>query len=65
MAKAQSFADKVSKASLAKGAKCPVCGTIRQPVLLVTSERSSTAGTWKFNERRVQVCKCNEKEIYA
>ena len=27
MAKAQSFADKVSKAALSKGAKCPVCGT--------------------------------------
>lgn len=65
MAKAQSFADKVSKAALSKGAKCPVCGTIRQPVLLVSSERSSAGKTWRFNERRVQVCKCNEKEIYA
>jgi hypothetical protein len=65
MAKAQSFADKALKASLIKGAKCPVCGTIRQPILLVSSERSSAARTWKFNERRVQVCKCNEKEIYA
>jgi hypothetical protein len=65
MAKAQTFAEKALKASLAKGVKCPVCGTIRQPILLVSSERSSAAGTWKFNERRVQVCKCNEKEIYA
>jgi hypothetical protein len=65
MAKTQSFADKVAKAALSKGAKCPVCGTIRQPILLVASERSPTGKTWRFNERRVQVCKCNEKEIYA
>jgi hypothetical protein len=65
MAKAQSFADKAAKAALTKGTKCPVCGTVRLPILLVSSERSSVKGTWKFNERRVQVCKCNEKEIYA
>lgn len=65
MAKQQSFADKATKAALQRGAKCPVCGTIRQPILLVSSERSSVTSTWKFNEHRVQVCKCNEKEVYA
>jgi hypothetical protein len=42
-----------------------VCGTVYQPVLLVASERSASTNHWKFNERRVQVCKCNEKEVYA
>jgi len=65
MAKAQSFADKAAKAAMSKGTKCPVCGAIRQPILLVSSERSSARKAWKFNERRVQVCKCNEKVIYA
>jgi hypothetical protein len=65
MAKIQTFADKAAKAALQKGSKCPVCGTIRQPILLVSSEKSSVSSTWKFSERRVQVCKCNEKEIYA
>jgi uncharacterized OB-fold protein len=65
MAKQQSFADKVTKAASMKGAKCPVCGTIYQPVLMVSSERSKTGSDWKFNHRRVQVCKCNEKEVYA
>jgi hypothetical protein len=65
MAKAQSFADKVARAALSKGYKCPVCGVIRQPILLVASERSSGGRTWRFNERRVQLCKCNEKELYA
>lgn len=65
MAKTQSFAEKVAKAAQSKGTKCPVCGVIRQPILLVSSERSSATRAWRFNERRVQVCKCNEKEIYA
>jgi uncharacterized OB-fold protein len=48
-----------------KGAKCPVCGSIFQPILMVTSEKGKTGASWKFNEHRVQVCKCNEKEVYA
>ena len=65
MAKTQSFADKATKAAAMKGSKCPTCGTIYQPVLLVSSEKSKVSSAWKFNERRVQVCKCNEKEVYA
>ena len=65
MAKQQSFADKATKAASMKGTKCPVCGTIYQPILMVSSERSAVGSSWKFNERRVQVCKCNEKQIYA
>ncbi len=65
MAKQQSFADKATKAAAMKGAKCPVCGTVFQPIKLVTSEKSQTGQSWKFSERRVQVCKCNEKQIYS
>ena len=65
MAKQQSFADKATKAAAMKGSKCPVCGTIFQPILMVSSEKSRMASSWKFNERRIQVCKCNEKEVYA
>ncbi len=65
MAKQQTFADKATKAAAMKGSKCPVCGSIYQPVLSVSSEFSKQSGTWKFNERRVQVCKCNEKAIYG
>ena len=65
MAKQQSFADKATKAAQIKGSKCPVCGSIYQPILLVSSEPSRSSASWKFNERRVQVCKCNEKQIYA
>lgn len=65
MAKQTSFAAKVAKAAATKGVKCPVCGTVLQPILMVSSERSKVAASWKFNERRVQVCKCNEKQIYS
>jgi hypothetical protein len=65
MAKQQSFADKATKAAAQRGAKCPTCGTIFQPILMVSSERSKIGSSYKFNERRVQVCKCNEKQIYS
>lgn len=65
MAKQQSFADKATKAAMMKGSKCPVCGTMYQPVLFVSSERSKSGPSWKFNERRVQICKCNEKQFYS
>ncbi|MDH4070482.1 MAG: hypothetical protein OEV30_08660 [Ignavibacteria bacterium] len=65
MAKQQSFADKVTKAGAIRGSKCGVCGSIFQPLLVVSSERSDAKKSWKFNERRVQLCKCNEKQIYG
>jgi hypothetical protein len=65
MAKAQSFADKAMKGQTVKGRKCPVCGQIQQPILLVSSEKAPGPGHWKFSERRVQLCKCNEKQVYA
>jgi len=65
MAKQQTFADKATKAAAQKGSKCPTCGAIYQPILMVSSERSKVGPSYKFNERRVQVCKCNEKQIYS
>ena len=64
MAKQQSFADKAAKSQKEKGIKCPVCHTTRLPILYIASEQS-VRGAVKFNQRRVQVCKCNEKEIYG
>ena len=65
MAKAQSFADKAMKGQMAKGRKCPVCGQVMQPVLLVSTEKVADRGRWRFSERRIQVCKCNEQKVYA
>lgn len=64
MAKQQSFAEKAAKGTKERGVKCPKCHTIKVPILYVASERS-IHGAVKFNQRRVAVCKCNEKEIYG
>lgn len=64
--KDRTFASKVAKAalkdSLAK--HCNVCGEIVNVVQLVSSEKSET-GNYKFKEKFVEVCKCNQKEIYS
>ncbi|RMD91787.1 MAG: hypothetical protein D6814_17770 [Calditrichaeota bacterium] len=65
MAKATSFAEKAAKAAGKKGHICPTCGQHITTVKLVTSERSPVKSSWKFNQRFVAVCKCNEKEIYG
>ena len=65
MAKATTFAEKVAKAAAEKGRKCPNCNTTLTPMLMITSEQSRTPGIWKFKQRRVQACKCNEKAIYG
>jgi hypothetical protein len=64
MAKQQDFAEKAKKASQEKGSKCPKCGTVKVPTLFVQSIRSAH-GSYRFNRQRVQICKCNEKQIYA
>lgn len=64
MAKQTDFAEKAKKAAAERGVKCPKCGTVKVPTLYVQSVRSAH-GSFRFNKQRVQVCKCNEKEIYG
>lgn len=64
MAKATTFAEKAAKSVKERGVKCPKCHTTKVPILYVASERSIHESI-KFNQRHVQVCKCNEKEIYG
>jgi uncharacterized C2H2 Zn-finger protein len=64
MAKQTDFAEKAKKAAQEKGVKCPKCGTARIATLYVQSVRSAH-GSYRFNRQRVQICKCNEKEIYG
>ncbi len=65
MAKGTSFAEKAAKAAGKRGHTCPECGQPLQTVKLVYSERSPIKDSWKFNQRFVSVCKCNEKEVYG
>ena len=64
MAKQQDFAEKAKKAGAERGTKCPKCGTVRVATLYVNAVPSAH-GSYRFNRKNVQVCKCNEKEIYG
>ena len=63
MAKVKSFADKMAKGGQDHTTHCPQCGESISPVKLITSERSDKTGAWRFSQKLVGVCKCNEKEI--
>lgn len=63
MAKVQSFADKMAKGGQDFTTHCPKCGETISSVKLVTSELSDKTGAWRFNQKFVGVCKCNENEI--
>ena len=59
--KQRTFADKVKAEKHV--VHCLKCGGAKQNVLYVESIKSDT-GSWKFRERHVSVCKCNQAEIY-
>ncbi|MBN2103374.1 hypothetical protein JW835_04960 [bacterium] len=63
MGKIKSFADKVAKSATDFTSHCPKCGESIQSVMLVSSEKSEKTGAWRFNQRFVGMCKCNEKEL--
>ncbi len=66
MPKDRSFAAKVAKAlSHDGGNHCPECGETLSTVQLVVSEKQEGTNFWRFNQRFVRVCKCNEKEVYG
>jgi hypothetical protein len=66
MSKDRSFAAKVAKAlSSSDGNHCPECGEALSTVRLVVSEKQENKNSWKFNQKFVRVCKCNEKEVYG
>ena len=63
MGHAKTFADKMAKSAVDYTKHCPVCGESLRPVQYVVSEKSETSGAWRFNQRFVGVCKCNEHDI--
>ena len=64
MPKDRSFAAKVAKGAH-EGRKCPTCGEVFNMVMVVFSEKNESKDSWRFREKHVAVCKCNEKEIYG
>ncbi len=65
MAKGQTFADKITKGQRKSKVICPKCNTEYSFILYVTSEKSNKSGAYRFNQRQVSVCKCNEKQFYS
>lgn len=63
MAKRQSFADKANKK--VNVTICPVCNTQVEWVKMVDPTFNEGKQSWKFKNRQVGICKCNEKEVLA
>ena len=61
--KEKSFLSKVRKEKMVK--KCPVCEKLITPILFVKSVQSEISGAWRFSERSIKLCKCNEKEVWG
>lgn len=61
MAKKQSFSDKANKRKNAKS--CPVCGGDITHIKLMKAVNKN--GNWRFTNKPVGVCKCNEAEVYG
>jgi hypothetical protein len=59
--KQMTFAEKVKKEKHV--VYCPTCGGAKQPILYVESIKDDS-GSWKFRERNVNVCKCNQDRFY-
>ncbi len=64
MAKKQDFASKTMKQTQ-HGRACPVCNEYYTNVVAVNMVPSKKEGAYRFAEKNVAVCKCNEKEVYA
>lgn len=61
MAKKQSFADKASKKKQVD--ICPVCKSEIAHIKLMKAVNRN--GNWRFTNKPVGVCKCNEAEVYG
>ncbi len=65
MTKSISFADKMAKKAKASTNTCPVCNGEYKRVKSVKYFQSDSSGSWKFSQKMVNLCKCNEKEVYS
>jgi hypothetical protein len=63
MAKAKTFVDKLAKSKMDFTTHCPTCGESITTVKMITSERSDKTGAYRFKQKFVGVCKCNENEV--
>ena len=65
MPKDRSFASKVAKSQHLTAAHCPQCGEIKNTLKTIQAFKSEKADSYKFKEKFVPICKCNEKELLS
>jgi hypothetical protein len=65
MAKDKTFGAKVAKSKATASKICPVCKEAVNTVQFVQSVKNVETGGYRFPEKYIGVCKCNEKEIYG
>ena len=63
MAKGKSFMDKVAKSGQDTTIHCPECGESISMIKLVSSERSEKTGAYRFKQKFIGMCKCNENDL--
>ena len=61
----RSFAAKVAEASGKDAEKCQVCNSPVSHALYVKSIFSDQTNAWKFKEGHIQICNCNQQEVYG
>jgi hypothetical protein len=64
MAKKQDFLSKTMK-GIKHGAICPKCESQLSYVKVVNTEKSDKTSAWRFVQKQVAVCKCNEQKIFS
>jgi len=63
--RSMTFEEKAARAKRSKFEKCIKCGGDMVPVKIVRAFKGTGSNSYKFEERVVKVCQCNEKEIYS
>ncbi|MDZ7724002.1 MAG: hypothetical protein U5R06_14625 [candidate division KSB1 bacterium] len=63
MAKNQSFAQKIAKSAGQTKSHCPECGEAFRSLHVIDTVRNERDTGYKFQERYMRVCKCNENEL--
>lgn len=64
MAKDKTFGAKVAKSQAIASKVCPVCKDAVNTVHFIRTEKNAESGSYRFIEKYLGVCKCNEKEVY-
>jgi hypothetical protein len=65
MAKDRSFSAKIASTHNAVQRRCPVCGEIQNNLKVVQTAKNVEKNSWRFIEKSIAICKCNDKEVFG